>query len=121
MSFIVNQFADYKKISEQLMNQYFNLYDNNLPELAKAYTSDAKFTFENNEFTGFSYLYNLLRNNTYLHSNVVCTTQPVGNHLMINCSGYLTVNNYTTYKFNQTLFLININGSWYITNDIFKI
>lgn len=124
MSFIINKTIDYKKISEQIMNDYYFLYDRNFHELEKVYTSDSKITFDNHEFIGFSNFYYFLRNlgyHTFYHSNVLCTPQIVGNGLLISCSGFLTLNCNYSYKFYQALLLTNVNGLWIIVNDILTI
>lgn len=121
MSFIINQHTDYKKLCESLMTQYYHLYDYKLQDLGKVYTYGAKITFDNLEFNGFNNLYNYFYSiGTFCFSRhtVVCTPQLVGNDILISCTGNLTINNFITRTYHQTLLFTCINGAWYVTNDI---
>ncbi|QKF93730.1 nuclear transport factor 2 [Fadolivirus algeromassiliense] len=100
----------YKNIADEFCKYYYTLYDSNFPMLHTVYYSDAQFTYQDVEFTGFNNLLHALINHgiyKFTHHSLNITAQPIGpNDIMILVCGLLSLND-SIYqnKFVETIYL----------------
>jgi hypothetical protein len=122
----VNVNEKYKELTKDFCSTYYKIYDEQFSNLHKLYRSDAKFTYIDEEFSGFDSLlsringYNIFKFN---HHSISANGQPINNNsLLLNITGTLSINTSPTkYKFSETLFLqCDNNNKFNVCNTIFK-
>ena len=125
---LVDVRSNYKKIAEELMTQYYNLYDADFPSLARMYHPESQFTYRDNEFYGFPKLLSLIKDTyrvyKFTHSVVHLTVQPINRtDLLIMTHGLLSINNSThSDKFIETLVIRRDDSNQFcIISTIFKL
>lgn len=123
---LVDVITNYKKIGEEFLIYYYNIYDTNFPHLSHLYYKESQFTFRDKEIYGFNNLLNIIINNykinKFTHSVVHATVQPINNtDLLISVHGLVSVNNSPHYdKFIETIVLRrNDSNNFAILNTIF--
>lgn len=123
---LVDVKTNYKKIAEEFLTYYYNIYDTDFPHLNHLYHKESQFTFRDNEVYGFNNLLNIITNKykiyKFTHSVIHATVQPINNSdLLISVNGQISVNNSPHYdKFIETIIIRrNDDNVFSILNTIF--
>lgn len=100
----------YKQITEEFVNHYYTVYDQNIINLANMFTADSKFTWNSNEVVGFNNLLSHLKQNnitSVTHNITEYTGQPLGvKSLLITIVGDIRNDNLNQHsKFTESIIL----------------
>jgi hypothetical protein len=124
--------VNHKKIGEEFCKLYYqNMIKGGFSNVLGLFTTDAKCNFMDQEFIG---AYNILVNlsqkqiHKFVYSNIYANYQSDLSNVLISASGNITAIPFVKnagiskpFKFTETFILKNINGSYFITNYIFRL
>jgi len=121
-----NTFINYKEITKQFCNNYYNYYDNTFNKLENLYNSNSYFNFLNEEIIGFKNLYNRIKQyniKKFTHHSINITAQPIENgDIFILVTGTISINDSLFHnRFSETIILSINNNNFYINNTIFTL
>ena len=123
---------EYKRVTQEICNRYYQVYDSDFRNLTYLYTAMSKFTFQDEEVVGFNNLYSKWINKygiqKFTHNIKFINSQPVSDKtLLINVHGLVRVNDnltQTQYQpFSETLLVQrgNTDNTFRIYNTMFRL
>lgn len=122
---LTNDNINYKELLREFSLYYYNIFDSNYFLLNNLYFNNTLFTYNGCEFYGFNALINFFSNNDvyfFKHRKLHITGQPLNStDMLINVYGTISYNNNNIDEyFTECITLKKINGSYFITNNIFQ-
>lgn len=115
---IRNDMETAQNIGEQFLKAYFGQG----ADISKFYGNDSILTFESDVFIGNQEIMGKLSSLPVKVEPNNYSIQPSNNGILMYVSGFLTVSGETNKNpFTRVIFLANVNGSYYIKNDIYKV
>jgi len=126
MSVVVEGKQQWEVMAEELVKQYYMLFDNQREQLVALYSPDAMFTFEDHRAQGQAAIKDIitekLRFQKIQHIVTKVDAQPTPDSgIIILVSGQLKTDEDKPHAFSQTFFVKPLNGSFFICHDIFRL
>ena len=119
---------NYKQLALNFCKEYYNKLDKNIKQTSKFYKPHSKFTFLEDEITGFNVYMNKIKNNynitSFNHNIKSVDSQPISNNaFLINVIGVIKVNKQMIYHhFTETFVLQqDFSGNFFVCNTIFRL
>jgi len=118
--------AQWEMISEELVKQYYHLFDNSREQLVALYSPDAMFTFEEHKVQGQPAIKDVitekLRFQKIQHVVTKVDSQPTpDNGMIVLVTGRLKTDDDLPHGFSQTFYVKPLNGSFFICHSIFRL
>ena len=116
----------YKKVAREFIKCYYSIYDNNFLDLGNMYATNPSIIFLNDDPNNFLELvgkivqkYNITKFN---HFNLSYEAQLIGENVLLEINGNLTINDFHNMRFTETIVLVKSGATTYhISNSIKKI
>ena len=115
----------HKRMAIEFLKNYYAVYDNNFYYLANIYCNNPMIIFLHDAVNNFQELYSKIvlkyGISKFNHHNIVFETQPIGDNLLIEITGELTINDAHHLKFVETLVFVKLGAMYYVSNSIKRI
>ncbi|XP_070575620.1 nuclear transport factor 2-like [Ptychodera flava] len=122
----MNPLTQFKEIGQAFVTHYYKVFDENRAALLPLYVNDALMTFEGSQIQGPENIIKKLISLPFQKIQHVITTfdsQPTldGQGVIVFVVGQLKTDEDAPHSFSQCFYLKPLNGSWFVTNDMFRL
>jgi len=124
---LIDVYSEYRNLTEGFCNYYYDLFDNNFPDLSGLFKNDCMITYLDEEMSGFNeYFSKIKQYNIYnfTHHEINVNSQPVGSSgLLITTTGTISINNSIfRNKFSETILLVRDDqNNFFIHHYMFRL